>query len=134
MNTNKKITFQDAKKFAKNNPEFQDITEKKVLDNSDSILRKVETSLQLAIFIGSLKTMLRMIKAYWKKTYTKVPKKTIASLCFALFYVFCPVDLIPDNLPVAGYIDDVAVVQFVLKSANQEIDDYKKWEEQQTNA
>lgn len=130
----KTITFQDAEKFAKTNPELKHLTAQKVLDNSDGILRKFEAVAQLTLFIANIKPMLSMIKAYCHKKYTKVPKKTIASICFALFYTFMPVDAIPDTLPVVGYVDDIAVVQHVLKSANDDIDDYKKWEEQAKSA
>ena len=39
-----------------------------------------------------------------------------------------PVDAIPDFVPVAGFVDDAAVLAWVLVSAKNEIDKFRKWE------
>ena len=41
----------------------------------------------------------------------------------ALGYLICPIDLIPDVLPGIGYIDDVAVMSFVLTSLDYLVTD-----------
>ncbi|MDO4505836.1 MAG: YkvA family protein [Spirochaetales bacterium] len=132
--TNKPFTFKDAENFARKNPEFKNVGPKKILENSGAIIRKLDVVYQTGVFVSNIKTLLVLVKAYATKEYTKVPKKTMLSICFALFYFFSPVDAIPDNIPGVGYIDDMAVIQRVLKAANDDISEFKQWEEEQTKA
>ena len=45
----------------------------------------------------------------------------------ALAYVILPIDVIPDFIPVVGFIDDIFVVRFVMKSIFTEIVRYKAY-------
>ena len=126
----KKISYKQIKHFTKGKPEFTKIKAKDVVNNSNAILNKIMIGKELVLFVMKIKIVINMLKAYCKKTYTKVPKKTITALSFALVYAFSPVDAIPDNIPVVGYVDDAKVLQEVLKSANKDIKDYEEWEKQ----
>lgn len=109
----RKITYDDVMTFIKDKPEFSSVAPSAIADDSDEIMRKINLVDEFSNLIRNIKNMINMIKAYCSKRYTKIPKQTLMSVCFALFYVFSPVDLIPDNIPVIGYLDDVAVVEFV---------------------
>lgn len=50
-----------------------------------------------------------------------------AQMISALIYFVSPVDIIPDFLPVVGYLDDAAVVAACIKLVKSDIDDYKQW-------
>ena len=127
----KEFNIADAIKYTKNNKNFDNVSPSFIAENSDTIMRKVNLAKELVFLVLNIKILVNMVKAYCNKTYTRVPKKTIIAISFALFYVVSPIDAIPDNTPVIGYVDDIAVVEHVLKSANQDIEDYKKWEDQQ---
>jgi len=58
-------------------------------------------------------------KAYTLDTKTKL---TIAG---ALAYVILPVDIIPDFLPIVGWLDDAFVLGFTINSLSEEIQRYK---------
>ena len=45
----------------------------------------------------------------------------------ALAYVVIPIDLIPDFIPGVGFIDDIFVVGFVMKSISDEIERFKNY-------
>lgn len=45
-----------------------------------------------------------------------VPVRYKALLAFGVAYFMSPVDLIPDFIPVAGFLDDIAVAAFVLNT------------------
>lgn len=70
-----------------------------------------------------------LLKDYYNKEYTQVPWKFIASIGFAVAYLILPVDIIPDVIPVLGYVDDAAVFGFVVKMFAAEIEKYKTWKE-----
>ena len=44
-----------------------------------------------------------------------VPLKAKAEIIGALGYLICPVDLIPDNIPVLGYTDDFAALRAAVR-------------------
>ena len=49
--------------------------------------------------------MISLIKSYIEKEYTEIPLGTIIAVISALIYVVSPIDIIPDSIPGAGYID-----------------------------
>lgn len=49
------------------------------------------------------------------------PKLVKAILAGALGYLMIPTDIIPDKVPLVGWLDDAAVVAFALKIANRYI-------------
>ena len=129
-----KMTFDDVMDYVKEKSEYNNIAPDNIAANSDAIIRKVSVAREFVKLLANIKNMIHMVKAYCKKQYTNIPKKTLVSVCFALAYVASPVDAIPDNTPVIGYVDDIAVVEHVLKSANKDIDDFVEWESQQSSA
>ena len=71
--------------------------------------------------------MVSLVRSYIKKGYTDIPIGTIISIISTLIYIISPIDLIPDYIPVVGYIDDIAILSWVLKSINSDVEEYKKW-------
>ena len=47
---------------------------------------------------------------------TALPRGVRMRLWLLLAYLACPIDLVPDFLPVIGYADDVIITLFVLRS------------------
>ena len=77
-------------------------------------------------YLSEIVCMVSLVGNYIKKEYTDVPIKTIISIVATLIYVVAIVDLIPDTIPGIGLFDDVALIAFVLKSINSDIEKYKK--------
>ena len=127
-------TYGEVMDFVKDKSEYSNIAPDKIAANSDAIMRKVSVAGEFVKLLGNIKNMVHMVKAYCKQQYKKVPKKTLVSVCFALIYVASPADAIPDATPGIGYVDDIAVVEHVLKSANKDIEDFVEWENQQSSA
>jgi uncharacterized membrane protein YkvA (DUF1232 family) len=75
--------------------------------------------------------MLRLVRAYQRHEYDRVPDNSLLWIIAALNYLIDPFDLIPDATPVLGFIDDATVVEFVADKTRQTLDDFMVWE---TNA
>jgi uncharacterized membrane protein YkvA (DUF1232 family) len=64
------------------------------------------------LFADYCKRLIKMIRG------PKVPFRAKAVCVGALLYFISPIDLIPDHIPVVGYLDDLAVLSIALNYAN----------------
>lgn len=119
---NEEFVTENAEKIGKEDVE-------KVIRESSKIKSKLETNSRFEKFIDEGKTMLSLIKDYWKKDYTKIPWYALTAIVFTLLYVLNPMDLSPDYIPFVGYIDDVSVFSFALTLVNKDLTAYKEWKE-----
>jgi uncharacterized membrane protein YkvA (DUF1232 family) len=71
-----------------------------------------------------------LVKDWAKGDYREVPKKTIIYIVCALIYFVMPLDLIPDFLFKFGFIDDLAVLNYVFSSFAKDISKYEKFREE----
>ena len=78
-----------------------------------------------------IKLMTSMIKDYYNGTYRQVPWSTIAATAAAILYFVNPLDIIPDFIPIIGYIDDLAVFAVALKFIGKDLDKYNVWRDEQ---
>jgi uncharacterized membrane protein YkvA (DUF1232 family) len=76
----------------------------------------------------SLTALFRLLQSYLKHDYTKIPWGSVVLVVVAIIYFVSPIDLIPDWIPLAGFIDDAAVIGFVINQIRNDLDDYLKWE------
>jgi uncharacterized membrane protein YkvA (DUF1232 family) len=98
----------------------------RALDSAIDITQRVPV---LKDLVNDVPVMVSMVKDYVKGRYKRVPAKTITLLTAALLYLINPADIVPDYIPGAGYLDDAAVISFVLNSVKDDVDKYKYWKE-----
>lgn len=94
----------------------------------NSTIRILEENQQLKEVIQDITIMVQLIKDWVKGDYKDLSKNSIILIITALLYLVIPLDLIPDFLPM-GFIDDIAVIGFVVKKISGEIDKYKEWKD-----
>lgn len=71
--------------------------------------------------------MIAMIRNYVKGDYRDVPWTTIATVTGAILYLANPLDIIPDFIPFAGYIDDAAVLGLALHLIRNDLLKFRDW-------
>jgi uncharacterized membrane protein YkvA (DUF1232 family) len=76
-----------------------------------------------------LKQLGRLIAAYARGEYRRLPVKAMITLVAAAIYFLNPLDLVPDMLPALGLTDDLAVVTWVYHSLSGEMESFLLWEE-----
>jgi uncharacterized membrane protein YkvA (DUF1232 family) len=106
----------------------------KVVDKSEDIKRKFRPGGPLGRFIADGQLLIALVRDYWSKSYRQVPFGTIGAVVFTLIYVFNPLDLMPDVLPLIGQIDDAAVVAACLILVEQDLHAYQQWKQNQKKA
>lgn len=97
------------------------------ISNEKAIEDKIANSGFLEKYASLTKLMLKMLKDYKNGIYTEVPWFTIASIIFSLLYVLNPLDIVPDFIPVLGYIDDLTVLSFALRFVETDLHGYLDW-------
>ena len=97
----------------------------------DYVLKKTQRKLKeiskkkshLTLFFMQVKLLGMCLKDSTKRVY-RLPWKIIAAITAALLYVINPWDIIPDFIPVVGYVDDALVIALCLKLVRSELLDY----------
>ena len=93
------------------------------LDDQDS----QKGPIQQTIDMGRL--VVRLVAAYVSGSYRQVATETIVSGVAVLLYVLSPVDVVPDFIPVLGFMDDVALISWFTDKFRAELDRFKAWEQ-----
>ena len=75
-----------------------------------------------------MKDFWRLVNAWLNGTYRVFPWRTLFVLIFVGAYAINPFDLIPDFIPVVGYLDDATVIAFVVESIRRDLDKFIAWE------
>lgn len=70
-------------------------------------------------------------KDYVNGDYTEIPKRSIIAIVGGLVYFLSPIDVVPDFVPVLGFIDDIFVLNLVYKQVLKDLEKYKIWKESQ---
>ena len=85
----------------------------------------------LAALRDDVPALLRLLRAYGEGDYRAVPWRTLVLTVGALLYFLSPLDTIPDFIPFLGWLDDAAVVGFVLKSIGRDVRRFEAWENEE---
>ena len=100
-------------------------------DKMERFLQKLERKLRTVPIAGSalayVPIMMSLVKSYVKREYTELPIATMISVVVALIYFLSPIDIIPDVVPFAGYIDDAAIIVACLAFIRTDLEDYRIW-------
>lgn len=107
---------------------------KYLIGKEDKLKEKLEDNSYLEPFSDDLMLFMSLIKDYYKGDYRKIPFRTLSAGVVGAIYTLNPIDLIPDSIPFIGYIDDALVLKFCLKQAQKDLQKYKVWKQEQSEA
>jgi len=99
----------------------------------DAFIKMRKHSDAIREIAADLQIILRLIKAWLAGGYKDISTKSIVILIGAILYFLNPFDAIPDTIPVLGYVDDVAVVGWIVKTLKDEIEKFRVWESARAN-
>jgi uncharacterized membrane protein YkvA (DUF1232 family) len=102
-----------------------------MLQKALDLIDKIKNLPVIGELVDDIILTIELIGKYMKGEYTAIPVRVIVSALAAIIYVVSPIDLIPDTIPVIGFIDDATVLTIVLGAGlSTELDHYRKWKEQ----
>lgn len=73
-------------------------------------------------------TLVRLVRSYATGEYRQIQTSTIISGLAVLLYVLSPIDLIPDFIPVFGFLDDLSLIGWFIGKFQDEIVRFREWE------
>lgn len=71
--------------------------------------------------------MIGLASDYSRGNYTQIPWNVLAAVIGAILYFVSPVDVVPDFIPVVGYVDDALVIKLALEIARPDLESYAEW-------
>lgn len=74
----------------------------------------------------------RLTVDYSNGKYRSIPFKSVAAIAAAILYFVSPIDVIPDFIPVIGYVDDAAVIALCMKMVGVDVEAYREWKSKQS--
>jgi uncharacterized membrane protein YkvA (DUF1232 family) len=74
-----------------------------------------------------LRTMAEILVAWAKGDYRRLPWRSLVAIAGAIIYFVNPLDLVPDFLGAAGYIDDIFVVRQAWKMIQGDVLRFNEW-------
>lgn len=113
---------------------------KDLMDNPQGLKFKLESAAEkikkgpvadaLGIYVDDLKTLIRMAKFWVSRKYTGMDTQTILYTIVAVVYFVTPTDFVPDFILGLGYMDDIAVISWVLGLIKEDLAKFKLWEKE----
>ncbi|MCQ4296408.1 YkvA family protein [Pseudomonas stutzeri] len=70
--------------------------------------------------------------AWWRGEYRAVSPNALIAIVAGLLYFLSPIDAIPDWLPGLGFVDDLAVLGWVMRKWSGELDAFRVWKQAQS--
>jgi uncharacterized membrane protein YkvA (DUF1232 family) len=116
--------FKDSKEEAKKLIEDKDETNKKL---DEAFKKASENKGKLGEVWDYLQLFFSISRDYINGKYRNIPTGSIIAIIAAILYFLSPIDLIPDFIPVVGYIDDIFVLGLVFSQVKTDLDEYKIW-------
>lgn len=99
-----------------------------LLERASDRLRTAGGSLRLADVMDDLEAALRMARLRVRGEYPGLRTERLVLLFAALLYLVNPMDVVPDVIPGAGFIDDGAILAWTLAKLREEVDRFRSWE------
>jgi len=119
-----------SEQISKNSKEAENLLNDE--DRMERFLERLEHKIKKVPIVGkklsNAPMLVSLVRSYVRKDYQDIPIGSIIAIVSALIYFLSPIDLIPDSIPVLGYVDDAAVFAFVWNMVEDDVEEYKKWQ------
>ena len=107
-----------------------------MMDNPEQLKKVAESAWEKTLGLRGpleevweqLKLMISLVKEWLAGNYKEVPTASIVAIIAGLIYLLSPIDLIPDFIPVLGYLDDIFVLGVVFTQIAKDLQAFARWQ------
>ena len=110
--------FQEARNY---------LNDKKRMDGLLGLVVHLFHNRALAPVLKDLLLLYYYVQDIVNGRYKKYNMAKMILIVALLIYIVTPFDIIPDWLPGVGFLDDVALLGYVMRLVNSELQDYYRW-------
>ena len=107
----------------------------KLLEIAETLSVKLDPLVKVPIVgdtVAEVQDIVYMLNDYYRGNYKELPVTVIIGCAAVVLYLASPIDLIPDNIPILGFIDDALIINFLLDMCiEKELDKYREWKKAQ---
>lgn len=128
----KSVFYKKARTKAKNLKGDKEGKEKVINEAEEKVGKFANMKGKFSKLYSEISLILRMLRSYVNGSYKQLPWTAVFRLLTAIIYFLLIVDFIPDFIPFFGYLDDMAIIAWVLASLKEEANNFLEWEK--TNA
>lgn len=96
-----------------------------------AVSRKSTSSERFSRLRHDLALLQGLCVAWWRGEYRAINSQALLAVVAALVYFLAPLDAVPDWLLGIGLLDDLAVLAWVLRTWEDELQRYADWRDQQ---
>lgn len=98
------------------------------LDDTSRHLEPLRSIPLVGETLGDLRDLISMLHDYYHGEYKKVPAAVMIGTAAIVAYLVSPYDLIPDKVPILGFIDDAFIINIVIQLCiDKELNRYRAW-------
>ena len=98
-------------------------------ETADKLADKGSKDNKFTQLFNVAQTLVRLVRAYISGEYREISTGTIISGLAVLLYVLNPIDLIPDFIPVLGFLDDLSLISWFVGKFQGELLKFQEWEQ-----
>lgn len=103
----------------------------KVLGGMEKFVFKLNPMIDVPLVgdtIKEVQDIVYMLNDYYRGNYKKVPVTAIIGSVAIIGYLASPIDLIPDSVPILGFVDDAFIINIIIELClDKELEEYRKW-------
>jgi len=129
----------------KKNPEFSSsslnqmfnvvkLKAEKILQDSSSMSSLIQKAMvkiarsseSIGVVKQDLSDLIDLLKSYVNGSYREIPWKSIVAITAGILYFVNPFDALPDFLAGIGFLDDIKILELVLRQVHDDLNAFRK--------
>ena len=115
----------------KENASFVSKLAGKMLNSLQSVTGRFTPYIEVPIVgeaFADVQDIVYMLSDYYEGNYGKLPMSTMLGCIAIIGYVASPIDLIPDGVPVLGFVDDAFIIKLIVSMCvDKDLKTYRQW-------